>query len=120
MIKINIPTLGHRHTMRMQLALIHNVLHDHKTKEIKVLEYMLRHSTGSMFQIKRNYRSDIAKYIGSSNNAVKLILRRLSNKSLITHISNQSGNNLGVYTFHPAVYAVYSNQPTIAFNFVQK
>lgn len=120
MIKINVPTLGKRHTMRMQLSLINNIVNTRKTKEIKVLEYLLRHSNSGMYQIKRNYRSDIAKYANSTNNGIKLILRKLSSKGLITHISNQTGNNLGVYTFHPAVYAVHGNQPNITFHFVEK
>ena len=76
---------------------------------------MLRNSNDGIYQVKRGYRKDIAKYANVSVERIKNILHRLKTKGLIT---NNPGANLGVYTFHPAIQALQPNHESIAFKFV--
>lgn len=104
--------------MSLQLSLISLVLSKKKTKEIEVLSYLVRNSTSGMYVIKRNYRLDIAKSIKSTKTSVRDILTNLRKKKLIRFVSNEQGNNLGCYVFHPAIESLCEERKSLTFDFV--
>ncbi|MCC7514564.1 MAG: hypothetical protein IT212_07710 [Bacteroidia bacterium] len=86
---------------------------------MKVLGYMVRNNIGGIYVMRRNFRKDIAKAIGSSPDNVRNILQILQRKKLINFISNERGGNYGAYGFNPVVESICYGKDSVTLNFVR-
>lgn len=116
MVRINIPS-NNSIRLLQQAAIVIEVLNVKKSKEAKILAYMLKHSSGGAYIIKRGYKADIAKHTKLGSSAVKKMISRLVDRKLIKYVSNELGNNMGVYMFHPALETLSNQTESLTFKF---
>lgn len=118
MITLNIPVTKNNKKL-YQLAIVCEALDKNKSQEVKVLQYMVKHHTGGIYVIRRGYRDDIAKLTGLSRSSIKKIIGKLSGKNIIRYVTNGLGNNMGAYSFHPAVQLICNQTDILTIKFNQ-
>jgi hypothetical protein len=120
MVTLNVPYINNNHKKLQQLAIVCEALDDKKRPEVKVLQYMVKHHSGGIYVIRRGYRDDIAKWTKLSRSSVKKIIGKLSSKKIIKYVTNGLGNNMGAYSFHPAVQLICNQTDILTIKFNQK